>query len=116
MIEFLLKLEMSLWINETRNSYEYMDSILHPDFLEFGRSGKRYNKEDILKHINLDINAKFPFKDLNVKSISDTTYLITYQSVLIKEGMEEVSNRSSIWVLTEDNFKLLFHQGTPCCK
>ena len=67
MIELLLKLEMSLWINETRNNLEYLDRILHNDFQEFGKSGKIYFKTDILRNSNLNIEAVFPFKKLNVK-------------------------------------------------
>ena len=113
MIELLLKLEMSLWINETRGNYEYMNHVLHPDFIEFGRSGKTYIKEDILKDMEVDIKAVFPFPNLAVKQIEETTYLVTYISVLDRSGKKEYSNRSSIWIANEDQFKLIHHQGTP---
>lgn len=113
MIELLLKLEMSLWVNETRNSKEFLEGVLHPDFKEFGRSGNIYNKQDIIDSTDLDINAIFPFKNLTVKDINDTTFLVTYQSALNKNNEIIKSNRSSIWILTEEGLKLLFHQGTP---
>ena len=112
MIELLLKLEMSLWINETRGSYDYMNHVLHDDFLEYGRSGKTYTKSDILEHLDLDINAVFPFPDLKVKQIDVNTYLITYKSVLLNEGKKEISNRSSIWITNDEICQLIHHQGT----
>lgn len=113
MIELLLKLEMSLWINETRGNIDYMNKILHPDFLEFGRSGKTYTKKDILNNIEVDINAKFPFPNLDVKQIDDSTFLVRYQSVLIHEKELEKSNRSSIWITNGEQLQIIHHQGTP---
>ncbi len=111
MIELLLKLEMSLWINETRNSYEYLDKVLHSDFLEFGTSGNIYRKSDILNDLNLNITAKFPFKNLEVKQIDEKSILVTYQAEVLDKGVIVKTNRSSIWV-GKDSFQLLFHQGT----
>ena len=111
MIELLLKLEMSLWINETRNNPGYLDRILHNDFQEFAKSGRIYSKNDILKNSNFNIEAVFPFKKLNVKQIDEQTFLITYQAELVENERTIVSNRSSIWIGNK-NFQLIFHQGT----
>ena len=111
MIELLLKLEMSLWINETRNNYDYLNKVLHPDFKEFGKSGKTYSKTDLLQNLDLHIKAKFPFKNLDVKQIDDSSFLITYQAEIVENGKSIISNRSSIWI-GKDSFQLLFHQGT----
>lgn len=111
MIDLLLKLEMSLWLQETRFNYKYMDGILHPDFMEFGKSGNTYNKQDILDNMDGTIKAKLPFKDLKVKQIGEGAFLLTYQAELIENDRKIVTNRSSIWISGE-TFQLLFHQGT----
>ena len=112
MLEFLLKLEMSLWIEETRNNKEFLDKVLHEDFMEYGKSGKVFYKKDILEDTNTVINAVFPFENLKVKNISDNTYLITYV-VTIKENNELIkTNRSSIWIGDSEFIQLIFHQGT----
>lgn len=111
MIEMLLKLEMSLWIKETRGSYEYLNQVLHNDFVEFGKCGKIYQKKDILKDLDVNIDAIFPFKHLNVKQIGESSFLLTYQAEVYENGASIKSNRSSIWVGIDD-FQLLFHQGT----
>ena len=111
MLELLLKLEMSLWINETRFNGEYLDKVLHPEFKEFGRSGKTYNKIDIISSKEEDIKALFPFEKLEVKQLDKTAFLITYVSVIKDNDKLIKSNRSSIWV-GETSFQMIFHQGT----
>lgn len=44
----LQALEEPLWRAETRFSLEYMERILAPDFFEFGRSGRVYQRRDAL--------------------------------------------------------------------
>ena len=46
----LKQLEASLWIAKTRFDNDYMEQILAPDFFEFGRSGKIYQREETLSH------------------------------------------------------------------
>lgn len=110
-IELLLKLEMSLWINETRGSYEYLDKVLHKDFKEFGMSGAVYLKQDILNDLDVNLEVSFPFKNLDVKQIGEQSFLITYQAEYTKNSKSILSNRASIWV-GKESFQLLFHQGT----
>lgn len=112
MIELLLKLEMSLWINETRGNFTYMNQVLHPEFLEYGKSGRVYNKEEILKDMDVQINSVFPFPNLNVKQVDDNTYLVTYQSVLQNGATREICNRSSIWISNGEKLQIIHHQGT----
>ncbi len=112
MLEFLLKLEMSLWIEETRNNKEFLDKILHIEFMEFGKSGKVFYKKDILEDTSTKINAVFPFDNLNVKNISENTYLITYVAKNKSNDKVIETNRSSIWIGDSENIQMIFHQGT----
>ena len=112
MLEFLLKLEMSLWIEETRNNQEFLERILHKDFMEFGKSGKVFYKKDILEDTSTKINAIFPFENLNVKNISEKTYLITYVASNKVNNKIIKTNRSSIWIGDTDVIQMIFHQGT----
>ncbi len=111
-IEQLKKLEESLWISETRFHNDYMNSILSPDFFEFGRSGRIYTKEQSLSAPMQEIHAKFPLKNFEVHQITDDVVLVTYVSEVQYEELE-VGNRSSLWLRTLDGWKLKFHQGTP---
>lgn len=112
MIELLLKLEMSLWINETRNNELYMSNILHPDFKEIGQSGNVYTKNDILSDLSNNIVPKFPLKNPNLKQLSDGVFLVSYEINYTVNDIEYNSIRTSIWLSNEDAFVLYHHQGT----
>ena len=109
--EKLVKLEESLWIPETRFDQKYMDDLLTPDFFEFGRSGKIYNREQILSPRPQPINTTFPLKNLKIELITPEIVQITYVSEVMYEELE-IGNRSSIWIKTLTGWKLRFHQGT----
>lgn len=111
-IEEIQKLEESLWRTETRFDLNYMERILAPDFFEFGRSGRIYQRNDTLHGARPQvINAKIPLKNFKITTISDNTCLVTYISEVMYEGLE-VGNRSSIWSKTEKGWQIRFHQGT----
>ncbi|MEY8561016.1 DUF4440 domain-containing protein [Jeotgalicoccus halotolerans] len=92
---------------ENRKSGQYL-KFLHPEFKEFGQSGKVYRKEDLPKKF-IDSSEyeimEFMFQDLSIES-----RLCTY--VLHNKTANKVSHRSSVWIRHGDDWKLLFHQGT----
>ena len=108
----LKDLEESLWKRETRFNESYMRSILADDFFEFGRSGNIYSIDISLTAPDQKINAKFPLKDFVIHEIDELVVLITYISEVQYDEME-ISNRSSLWIKTDNVWKLKFHQGTP---
>lgn len=108
----LERLEESLWKRETRFDDAYMRSIMAEDFFEFGRSGKIYSIDVSLSAPDQEINAKLPLKDFTIHQIDENVVLITYVSEVQDEELE-VGNRSSLWLKTNDGWKLKFHQGTP---
>lgn len=112
MVELLLKLEMSLWIESTRNSNKYMESILHESFYEIGQSGKKWTKSDILAEKPLSLETRFPLTELSIKELHDDSYLISYKVEYTVNDLVRKSYRSSIWLKQEDSYQLLFHQGT----
>lgn len=111
MIAILQSLEESLWTSETRFDREYMEKILHPDFVEFGRSGRVYSRDEMLNAEECKIRATLPLKDFTLHEIADDVALVTYVSEVQDEEME-VGNRSSLWVKVGEDWKLRFHQGT----
>ena len=111
MLELLLQLEMSLWIKETRYNKDYLNTILHPSFKEFGMSGKTYHKKDILKSKPTELDIKFPLKNVDIQDINGN-YLITYSITRVINNIEQTSNRSSLWLCEGETCQLLFHQGT----
>ncbi len=108
----LTQLEESLWIAETRFDPAYMETVLHPDFIEFGCSGRRYTRTEIMAFTGDTIQVKLPFDQFTFRPISDTVVHITYISEVQYEHLQ-VCNRTSIWVYLDGRWQLHFHQGTP---
>jgi len=114
--EHLRELEISLHSREVRANRDRLEELLHEAFYEFGRSGKRYSRSDILKqfqdqekHMNID-SSEFSFEPIN-----EDVILLTYKSAHIAPDGELSRHtlRSSIWQRTDHGWKLRFHQGTP---
>jgi hypothetical protein len=112
MLETFRALEESLWRSETRFDPEYMERILSPDFLEFGRSGSVFTREEILQTPNMEIRCKLPLHNFEVHPLSQEIVLTTYISEVLYEEWE-YANRSSIWMKTKHGWQIRFHQGTP---
>ena len=115
-IRTITKLEESLWIAESRYDDEYMDSIFADEFIEIGRSGKVYSRGEMFfgGYNGEEINCEIPLQKFRIQLINLESVVVTYCSKLLRGGVRENANRSSIWRRTEGgNWKLVFHQGTP---
>lgn len=110
----LQRLEESLWRVETRFDNEHMERVLAADFSEFGRSGRRYARQDTLNVPRDACDAVLPLANFAVRAIADDVALVTYVSRVTYGDDVEVANRSSLWSRHPDGWKIRFHQGTPC--
>jgi hypothetical protein len=111
--ERLKQLEESLWQQEYRFDPAYMEATLAPDFLEFGRSGRVYEREDTLMIETQPIQAKLPLPQFVARLITEDVALITYVSEITYGDNIERANRSSLWSRHSTGWKMRFHQGTP---
>lgn len=109
-VDRLTALEHSLWRTATRFDADYMGQVLTDDFLEFGRSGRVYDRRAALDvpAVALDVRLL----DLTVHPVGPDVALLTYLSEARFEELER-ANRSSLWVREGDRWRLRFHQGTP---
>jgi hypothetical protein len=106
-------LEESLWREETRFDRAHMERVLHPDFVEVGRSGKVYDRATLPQPTSGKIGAVFPLRAFTVAHIDPQICLLRYISeVQTPDGIER-AERSSIWVNDGTRWRLRFHQGTP---
>jgi ribonuclease HI len=108
-------LERSLWQPRNRNDPDYVDMLLHPDYLEVGSSGRIWTREEILEPVG-DFQAELA--DLAVAELTADVVLVTYTSVIDDlTGTDEITQqpvkRTSLWLHTGDRWRLRYHQGTP---
>lgn len=91
-----------------------LKSILADDFLEFGSSGNQYCKKDQLEAAPKNKpNTEIPFTITNFKInlLTPNVVLATYRT--LDKSIMKASLRSSIWRKEEEEWQMVFHQGTP---
>ena len=112
-LETLERLEEELWREETRFNLARMDEIMAPDFFEFGRSGRVYQRQEVLAAAPETIEARFPLQQFRVRLLAHDVAQVTYNSVVKYDGVYLYGRRSSIWSRGPLGWVLRFHQGTP---
>ena len=101
--------ELLLLDPAVRADPDRLRELLHPDFLEFGASGRSWDVETIVEA--LAANPSPPSQaptDLRPVTVAADVVLLTYRI----EGVRS-SLRSSVWVRDTGSWRLRFHQGTP---
>lgn len=102
------RFERAMWAGATRTDPAWMDEHLAPEFVEFGRSGERYGRDDILALSTGDLD-RVELVDLDVRRLADDVALVTNRTVRDREH----GHRSSVWRRHDDRWLLEFHQSTP---
>jgi hypothetical protein len=109
----LTRLEEAMWTAETRFDPIFQEAHFARDFIEFGRSGRTYTREQIIRTEKSELRATLPLPDLTVRLLSDGLAQVTYNSQAEYGGVVEHARRSSLWTKTLNTWILRFHQGTP---
>ena len=125
-LAFFRELETSLQRRATRKSPEAVSALLEDDFygvdprfgssgdfVEFGKSGRTYDKRATVELLHGDDSELVPeVRDFQVRALSPNIVLVTYRS-----GRGDVfALRSSIWRLSEGRWRMTFHQGTDAAR
>lgn len=118
-VDIFYRLETSLHRHDTRSSRQEVAELLADSFLEFGKSGRVYNKQvtiDALANENSSGSNILPqVADFSVAALSDEVVLVTYRSIraVSDAGRNFETLRSSIWKMHAGRWQMVFHQGTP---
>jgi hypothetical protein len=116
LLEELIRLETELHKHQTRCNRQRMEQLLHPQFMEFGRFGERYSREEVLNEFRVgEILPPIHAENFEVMELAEGVALLTYVSAHVNyEGkLHRHSVRSSIWIKTDAGWQMRFHQGTP---
>ena len=91
-----------------------IESLLSPQFYEFGASGKFWTYNTIVDALKDEPIAKVQMTYVEVIQLAEDTVLLTYRAIRAVEGEknEVCSLRSSIWSRADGNWLMIFHQGT----
>src|SRR6185437_2276684 len=86
-------LELSLLTPEVRQSTAQLNQLIADEFIEFGSSGKFFNKKDIIESLPHEEPRKYNVEDFAVSTLSANVMLATYKVTIDSKP----SLRSSIW-------------------
>lgn len=112
---YLEHLEEGLWDFETRFDQSWMEKILHPEFSEVGRSGRTYDRQEMIEasRPRKPFEVFLPHLEYRLELIDEDVALVRYVSRPVYDSVERLDQRTSIWVNTNEGWRLRFHQGTP---
>ena len=109
----LTRLEEDMWREVTRFDQTFQEQQFAADFFEFGRSGRVYTRDQIIRLDSQPIHAVLPLPNLAIRLLDKNTAQVTYNSQVEYDDIVEYGRRSSIWSRTERGWVMRFHQGTP---
>ena len=110
-VEEVIRLEKLLLNHSTRINLNELYNLISDDFVEFGSSGKIYNKQEVIASLLSEEWRDFRVSEVKSKILNKNCVLITYK---LFEG-SKVTLRSSVWMLQRGQWQIIFHQGTIFC-
>jgi hypothetical protein len=114
--DHLRSLEEHLLNPAIRRDSEAVAALLADDFLEFGGSGRIFDKASILEDLkNEPPRPTSLLTDFKTREVAPDVILATYKATRRNAAGEPVSQswRSSIWTHVNGQWQITFHQGTP---
>jgi hypothetical protein len=105
--EDVVERELLLLLPEVRREPARLLALLHPDFFEYGASGRIWDRSSVAA-TTADSVEPIEAHDLRVRRLGADALLVTYTS----DDAGRVARRSSTWLRHDGEWLLLFHQGT----
>ena len=97
-----------------RSSPESMAALLADEFVEFGSSGRIFDRETVISSTSREAAFQSRIDDFVVSALAPgaalTTYRLSAWSAI--DQQERVTLRSSVWLRRAGRWVLVFHQGT----
>jgi hypothetical protein len=111
--ELLFDLEKKLLDPSVRLNRDELERLLSPNFLEFGCSGRVWDRNGIVQALVSGPSNPVEAFDFQSRELAPDVVLVTYKTKKTNaDGSPYASLRSSIWKLVEDEWQMIFHQGT----
>jgi len=111
--EQLLELEKKLLDPALRRNPEKLAPMLAEEFVEFASSGRAYDKKQILYKLRKQVPGQLAIEEFRAIKVTPSLALARYRArAESADRITRYSLRSSIWVLRDGAWQMLFHQGT----
>lgn len=103
--------ELRLLEPSVRRAPGQVEALLHPDFFEFGASGRRWDRREIVAALAAEPTpeaGRAVASELAGVRLADDIVLVTY----VSQAGTRRCRHSSIWRRTPAGWRVYFHQGT----
>jgi hypothetical protein len=113
--DHLKSLEETLLDPAFRKNSEQVSALLTDDFLEFGSSGRTFDKAAILEDLsNEPPHQTALLSDFAIRHLAPEVILVTYRTTRHDSSAQIIhqAQRSSIWINRNGTWQITFHQGT----
>jgi glyoxylase I family protein len=89
--------------------------LIDDEFIEIGSSATEYNKTAVVEWLKSNDQSERTGSSFKAHQLSEGLILLTYISSIKDTPISETKYaiRSSIWRLRDDQWRMIFHQGTP---
>jgi hypothetical protein len=115
LLRLLSELEQQLLMADVRLSPSKVAALLAEDFVEFGRSGRIYDRDQTIAALAGEQPAAARrADDFRLSLLGEGVALLTYRSIRqsSSSSQEQHSLRSSVWTRHLGSWRMRFHQGT----
>jgi ribonuclease HI len=101
----VIALERALLRPDRRADREFLEAVLHPEFSEFGASGRHWRRAELIEALLAEDGFDPPEPtELAAQRLAADAILLTYRT--------PAARRSSVWLRVAGRWRLRFHQGT----
>lgn len=101
--------ELELMSVAVRKDSVRLRELLHRDFVEIGRSGRRWTRDEVIAALPAERDRTPPEVDeWNFVALSSDLVLVTYRA----SGVSARSRHASVWDISGARPVMRFHQGT----
>lgn len=109
----LRALEERLLQTDFRRNRKAVSRLLAKDFREFGSSGRVWNKQEIPDLLETELSFHAAIHDFQAIELVSGVFLVTYTAVVNRTGAKTTASlRTSIWIMRNGRWQMIFHQGT----
>lgn len=110
-LDAVLALERELQSPATRADPGRLRQLLHPEFVEIGASGRRWDLRTILAMLQEESADPAPItvEDLTGRHLTDDLVQVFWDS----DHAGRRARRTSLWQRDEAGWRQVYHQGTP---
>lgn len=105
----ILELEKSFFKIEFMSDTAYLDETIDDQYIEIGKTGKQFNKQDVIKDLSAAKGDRnIAIYNFSCDELAENIYLIHY---ITKSGNDYIY-RTSIWRKEHHKIKIVFHQAS----